>query len=345
MLIEFRKYFFERETDVENGDKKLNKSNKFVRVLVVIYIIFLFSLIFYNFFRGESKYVFSSGLITVLMIITIVIFSEVFDNMSLGRLLSLSRDVKEKEETIEEVKQENVILRENVISLANVVSQKQTNQTYIGFDHEIFKSLGVVKTDKNDEENEDYTELQNGMTDNLEMNPINSARQELRSNVNSREITKKIEKLALEKFLSDQNISPYEVINDVKFSSGFEEADPISSESEKYSAYYKLPDKEIFINVRRAEYLGLSVFYRTYKSLAQLKFYEELKKIKAEMILVITDYPEEYRRIDRDNQDRMVNRFILRLQPAISNHLLKIEVIKITEEEIKSILEESTSGD
>lgn len=328
-----------------NGEKKLNKSNMFVRVLVVIYIVFLFALIFYNFFRGESKYVFSSGLITVLLIITIVIFSEVFDNMSLGKLLSLSRDVKEKEETIEEVKQENVLLRENVISLANVVSQKQTNQTYIGFDNEVFKSLGVVKSDKSEEENEEYTQFQNGVTDSVEMGNTYSHRQDLRSSINSIEFTRKVEELALEKFLSAQNISLYEVINDVKFSSGFEEADPISSESEKYSAYYKLPDKEIFIDVKSAERLGPSAFYKTYKSLAQLRFYQELKKIKVEMVLVIIDYPEEYLRKDRENQIRMINRFILRLQPAISNHLLKIEVIKITEEEIKSILEESPSGD
>lgn len=64
----------------------------------------------------------SSGIITVLLIMTILILSEGFDNLSIGKLLSINREVKKKEVEIANAKKENEQLRDNLIKVTTMMS-------------------------------------------------------------------------------------------------------------------------------------------------------------------------------------------------------------------------------
>lgn len=72
------------------------KASYFTRLLIVLFVLFLVCLVWISFFKSQPPFLINSGLITVLLLITVLILSESFDNLSLGKILSLSREVETK---------------------------------------------------------------------------------------------------------------------------------------------------------------------------------------------------------------------------------------------------------
>ena len=70
------------------------------KIMIILLTLFLVILIGFNFFKGESKLTFSSGLILVILIVTVLVLAEEFDNLSIGKILSLNRKVKKKEKKL-----------------------------------------------------------------------------------------------------------------------------------------------------------------------------------------------------------------------------------------------------
>ena len=80
----------------------------FIRLLITAYIIFLIWLVVFI-VTGNNPPRINSTEITVLFIIAILVLSESFDSFSLGKLFTITREVKKKEQEIEIVKKENCI--------------------------------------------------------------------------------------------------------------------------------------------------------------------------------------------------------------------------------------------
>src|SRR3954467_6438954 len=97
------------------------KPNWFVRVLIILLCLFICGLIYFNFF-GNSYYGIKTSaqittqLLVLIAFLTVLVLSEAFDNFSVGKLITLSRKVKEKEETNKELKQENNELRNQILT-------------------------------------------------------------------------------------------------------------------------------------------------------------------------------------------------------------------------------------
>ncbi|MLB03136.1 hypothetical protein D5Q63_20925, partial [Escherichia coli] len=81
-------------------DSLKKKENIFVRVLIVLLCILLASMIMFNYFCLDPRGEINSGVIILLSLLLILILSESFDNFSLGKLISISREVKRKEQEV-----------------------------------------------------------------------------------------------------------------------------------------------------------------------------------------------------------------------------------------------------
>lgn len=110
------------------------KSNYFVRTLIVFLCIGVGVLITYNFFQTEPKGEISSGLITLLSFLLILVLAESFDNFSVGKLFTLNRKVEEKTKENAELERKNAELLNQLISVTNNQSQSQ-NLTSIHGDY------------------------------------------------------------------------------------------------------------------------------------------------------------------------------------------------------------------
>jgi len=89
--------------------------------------------------------------------------------------------------------------------------------------------------------------------------------------------------------------------------------------------------QERFIEVRPKASISAMYYDRLYVMLNKIHLYRQAKGISAELVLIMLD-------IEGENKERPWNseRFYDYFQPAISNKLLKIETIKISNEEIEN---------
>lgn len=93
-------------------------------------------MIIFNFYFTEPKGEISSGAITLILILTILVLSESFDNFSVGKLVSISREAKKKEAEVKELEQKNSSLLNQLISISNTQSQQQNHTNVYGDYHE-----------------------------------------------------------------------------------------------------------------------------------------------------------------------------------------------------------------
>lgn len=117
---------------MENFDKK----STFVRVLIILLSLMLVVMISFNFYFTEPKGEISSGVITLILILSVLVLSESFDNFSVGKLVSISREAKKKEAEVKELEQKNYSLLNQLISISNTQTQQQNHTNVYGDYHE-----------------------------------------------------------------------------------------------------------------------------------------------------------------------------------------------------------------
>jgi len=292
------------------------KTNWFVRVLIILLCFFIGGLIYFNFFCSSPPLQISGGVLMLIAFLTLLVLSEAFDNFSIAKLITLSRTVKEKENKNQELKIENAELRNQIISITTNISQKQINSTVFMAD-EIAKLLSVKPA--SDSEKEERK---------LETEEPPEEMQE-----NRRYVSRfKLEEVAFQKFIEAKGFKQFHCIRNAKFESYFYQVDPINEFSPIFDGYIKTMDTEIFIEMK-AKGLSMSLRANLYIMLSKIYYYRTIKKVNAYLFLVIFLRPDE----DMGNERSNFNRVLQEFQPAITNGLLQIETVKITQEEYDAI--------
>ena len=108
------------------------ETNKFVRTLIVFMCIGLVVLIAYNFFCVAPKGELNSGIFTLLAFLIVLVLSESFDNFSIGKLISISKEVKKKESEKKELERKNELLINQILSISNTQNQNQQHTNVFG---------------------------------------------------------------------------------------------------------------------------------------------------------------------------------------------------------------------
>lgn len=312
-------------------ESKLEKKNVnyFVRSLISIVALAVSVMAFLSFFLAEPKYQITTGIITLIAIVVVLVLSESFNNLSIGKVLTLSNEVKKKESEKETVKDENKVLRQELFKIVANVQQSQVNNTYNAPSDEWLKALGVVKSDDDDEENdEDEICDNNSVSDESKLKAPSSAINNNDYERNRRKLRRYAIDAALNKYASRHPALETEFVGRVEFSSAFHAIDPIMDRRIVFDGYLKNGDDEIFVEVRHKEMNSLMFLDRLYLMLSKINLYREAKNSNAELLLLIIETPF-FESDGRNKVDRLVEYF----QPAIKNGLLRIEYMKITEEE------------
>lgn len=302
------------------------KPNYFVRTLIVLFVLALFSMAFLSFYLAEPRYQITAGIITIIGFVVILVLSESFNNLSLGKILSLSKEVQRKENEKEQVKTENKELRQELFKIVSNIQQSQVNNTYNAPSDEWLKLLGVVKAPESDkeEEQEEQKEVQRAlefMAEREKVREESKARMKLRRNA---------ELIGMEKYARNLSIPDSEIIQGAEFSQAFDEIDPIMNRRIVFDGYIKGATQERFIDVRPKGAISLMYYDRLYVMLNKIYLYRQAKGISAELVLIILD-------IEGEESDRhwSSDRFYDYFQSAISNKLLKIESVSISKEEME----------
>ena len=314
------------------------KTNKFSRGLIIILIVFIAALVIFSFVLGESRFSLTNEIIVLILLLVVLALSEVFDNFSIGNLITAKKEKHEKEIELKEAKTENKELRTQLISIvSNSITNRNMNIFGLSKDDWV-QMAGVEQAESSAVEEKKEEDLS---ADNKSFIDDPQKRRRMFS---------KIENLALDRFCSEHKIPILSVVRKVKFSNEFIGIDPIMDRNAIFDAYYKSVQEELFIEIK-INFTPVSMnMYNLYYLLSKIYYYRKANQLHAKMVLIIPELPESYRK-DRWFSD--ISKVISNLQetfaPAIKNNLLEIVPIEITKSDLdvinKEIKQEKGSGE
>ena len=277
-----------------------------------------------SFFLAEPKHQITTGIITLISIVVVLVLSESFNKLSIGKILSLSKEVEKKEKESAVVKSENKELRQELFKIVSNVQQSQVNNTFNTPPEAWLKMLGVVKAENGDDEDED---AEHDETDSIKTVPDNREQERLEAKERSR-LKRSAVDAGLHNFMAKQSFDS-QFVERVEFSSAFHAIDPIMDRRIIFDGYMKQEDAEVFIEARHIDMNSMMFLDRLYIMLSKINLYREAKNTNAELLLLLveTEWAEKSER--RNVNDRLFDYF----QPAIKNGLLRIERIHVSEED------------
>ncbi len=109
-----------------------NKKNWFVRILIILLCLGIVSMIYFSFFCVAPYGEFKNGMFFLLSILLILVLSESFDNFSVGKIISIEREIKNKENENQRLERKNTELISHIISITNTQTQKQQSTNIFG---------------------------------------------------------------------------------------------------------------------------------------------------------------------------------------------------------------------
>ncbi|MGG5827424.1 hypothetical protein [Aeromonas salmonicida] len=295
-------------------DNPGKKENWFVRGLIVLFCLLLASMIGFSYFGVEPKGQISSGVITLLLLLLVLVLSESFDNFSIGKLISITREAKEKEREVKNLEKEKSELLTQLITISS--SQHQTQQhTNVYGDYHAGRGASVERA--SEQEVEAKASDERSRTGEV-------------SGPEYRVDWRKVELVAMQKYVLQKGIHAANVINEAKLVTQFYGIDPVSNHQPIFDGYYKDDDKEIFIEFRPNRGMHMMFRERLYMMLSKLNHYKNVKGASVHLDFVWLNVPDE------ESNHRNTDRFMQDFEPAIASGLLRIDAIEITREEMES---------
>lgn len=305
------------------------KSNWFVRVLIVAFCGFLGTLVVYRFFYVDPKAEISAGLLVILAFILVLVLSELFDNFSIGQLVTVSRELKRKEDEATLLKEENSELRGHIVAISTNISQKQTSTNIVGLPTNLADMLTVRKAAPEEIEKK-----------NIEEQPAPPTTADTPARPERSFDRSKAEDLAISKFVAVNNLQAFNVIRDAKLSTQFSGIDPITDTTPIFDGYLNTSDSEVFVEVRPSSFTSLMFRDRLYVMLTKLHHYKTIKKANVYLALLLMDQPEYSSRPASVYLDRLQREF----GPAIASGLLRIHQTEFSAEEVQSLSTAANAG-
>lgn len=286
------------------------KTNWFVRILISAFCLLLVSMVLYRYFCVEPRGDITTGVITLLCLLLVLVLSESFDSFSVGKLISVSREVKKKEKEVEKLERQYTSLLTQLFSISNTQSQAQSHTNVYGDYHATPTVQKASATDIQEKQSSDAPQTD---TQKITIN------------------WRKAEEIALAKYLQQRSLNPSNAIIEAKLVSQFQGIDPISSMQPVFDAYIKETSHETFVEIRPATVMSLMFRDRLYVMLSKINHYRTAKRVEAHLDLVFMKLPAEELR-NPNSFSRLLESF----EPAIASGLLKIQEIEFTAEEAVS---------
>jgi hypothetical protein len=274
-------------------------------------------MILFRFFGGTPRAEISAGLITLLCLLLVLVLAESFDNFSVGKLVSISREAKQRGQEVEELKEKNERLFSQMISLSVSQSQRLTHYNVSG---NLYTSPTVAPASEEEASDKQSADAQEQP----------AAAVPTRQRINRR----KVEEIALDKYMQQRLIDKSNMIRPAKVVNEFREVDPISNSQVIFDGFLKEKDSETFIEASIGGGMGIIFRDRLYVMLSKVNHYRNSKRIEAHLDLVLANTPGDERR--SSFPDRLIESFA----PALASGLLKIYGVELTEADMDSCRED-----
>lgn len=285
-----------------------------VRGPVLALAALIIAMVSYRFWKVSPVAQIDAGLLALLAFAVVLILSEAFDTFSIGKLLSISREVQRKEREVEKLEEQKASLLSQLVTVSANQWQRQSSTTVLGDYH----AAGRVEQ-ATAEEAEASRQSDSVAPTAAEEGP--NASERARPTLNFRAI----DEFGMDRYCLLRGVDKSTIIQDAKLVSHFHDIDGISNNSMIFDGYINSPEGEAFIEVRPKSAVSPMFRDRLYMMLSKIRHYgvKNGKTVRLELVLV--GIPS---RQGRPNDfDRVLNEF----QPAISSKLLNVITVELNE--------------
>lgn len=328
------------------------KKQLFTRILISALWLLLAAIVIARYFFSGPEI--SGGIITILLLLTVVSLSEAFDNFSIGKLFSLSRFIKRQDDEIDNLRTQ----------ITTFITQKQTNITQViarpADDYEISEKYKREEEISSILENEiinevskrstaapspapsptvsklnlPKTQTDNTVEDNAELNikAANKESAQQRNSISSQMSRMELEELAIRKYANEHNLQDYPLIRQMKIENLYSN-DPLDNYNVIFDAYIKTGNGEIFIEVKPIRTITGLYANAIIPMLNRLDQYRRNNGKDAYLTLLCTGSGKEN---DRRNS-KLLEDLYYKFDEYIRRGVLKIEFINISKIQNESL--------
>lgn len=301
-----------------------NENNKYNKIVTIILIIFIVLMIIGNFILSDKPFTITAEIIVCLSLLVILCLADSFDNLSIPKLISLSKNIKEVKKDNENLKETNLRLIEQMINIKNTNNQFMCmpgSFTTVGS-----SNIDDIGTKKNEEVESDDVENENHTDTSLA---------ERRNRYADRfKYIKNLEVFLLKKVIMN-DINKYEIQYDVKVTNNKPIKDNIMKNETRFDALKSDGKSSVFYEVKISPQF-VNFYYELYYKLKLVELYGEINECDSKLVLIIPKIDEELEKIigDARRWKYLKERIYQRFDPAINNDLLEIKEIDVSKDEL-----------
>jgi hypothetical protein len=297
------------------------KKDRNPKTLVVMLCLFIAALIFLSFLWEKPPGKISLELLVLISFLIILVLSEDFDNFSVNKVFSLSRNLADKEKTNAELRKENGDLKNLLINISNNFNQNQVNNNVTLIPKELADLVMVRRADEPEKEEK-----------------RNEAEETIEDKASTRKVVSfsKFEDVALTQFIQSEGFNPHAIVRDAKLVSPIQQIDPISEYSPVFDGYIKNNESENFIELKSIK-VGSALREKLYLMLSKINYYKAIRGVNAVLYLVLVVRPNE-EELPNGRHNIVVEKVLREFEPAIISGLLQVRHIQISQQEYDTIM-------
>lgn len=304
--------------------------NKFICGILMLFIA---ALIVTSFLCSENRFFITKEILFCLVLLVILSLAELFDHLSIPKVLSLSKDVKEVKKENDELKQLNLKLVEQIISVKNSNSQVMYLGSLATTGSSSIEDVEKKKTDEI-ENNEESTTNENVESEtSAEINDVsvNKGKEFIYNRVFYRRY---LEFYILKKLFGNRNNSD-NVQFDVKVVNNKPMQDNIMKTDVRFDALEIIGKNCTFYEIKVLPEFS-NYLYELHFMLKMVKIYGEINDCFSKLVLVfpklddlLIDNKFSYNRLEG-----LKGKIYEKFSPAIEDGLLEILEVEVTKEEL-----------
>lgn len=297
------------------------KNNKIVNILLMTFISLL---IIINFCLSKLKYELTNEIIICLLLLVILCISDSFDNLSIPKVISLSKNIKDVKKENNDLKEANMKLLEQVVSIKNTNSQN----IYLPNSFSTVGSSNINDINKNNE--------RDSAPEQIELDNPNVISNKRISALKKQEYRQVLEILLLKKLFKDE-ITNSNIQYEVKLINNKPIEDKIMKSEVRFDAMKSDGNNKVFYEVKTyPSFMDCS--YQLHHMLRIIELYQEANKCTSKLILVLPKMDSDLEKDGYDIENKkfaiLIERIRDKFKPAIENGLLEVLEVNVSKKEL-----------
>ncbi len=341
-IIDYNTLLIEGETSMKKSNKaekeitniEENKTTSSHNVSIIILSVFIGVLVVLSFFLSKNSYEITTGIVICISLIVVVVLSQYFDNLSIPKVITLSKNLKNAEN------EKNKLQEQNIELVKQIVNVKMTNQqsSYMNVQLNTDNNISAV----NDKEKDELDGECNSEEDNKNTRITNKVSSSHVSDMEFSRYRRAIKSFVLLKYLNKSNY-------DAKYNVRLSINDGLDSVSKKMSVCFDaLCESDIkcdFIDVILCipSILSRRYLYELYYKMDNVKKYRFSNNSLANIVLVVPTFDKSLENISSSfrNSDFILSQIKNMFENEILTGLLTIKQVNISKDELDKYISES----